>query len=309
MDKEEGVSVTAEENPDIEIDIIDDTPEADKGRPVAKETGDASEVEDGDEDDELDKYSGSVQKRIKKLTKGFNDERRAKEAAVREREEAVKFAQHQFETTKKLQKQLSEGSEVLVNTSREAADQQMEAAKRGFKDAYDSGDSDKIADAQEAISKATLKKDQSSALRPLQFEEDPVYNQPQEQQVPTPDTKALDWQEENEWFGTDKAMTGFALGLHTELVEAGIDPRTNKYYEKVNARMREVFPGSFPSESDPVERANATPNRARSGSVVASAARSTASKRVSLTASQVALAKRLGLTNAQYAHELMKLGA
>ena len=307
MDKDEEVSVTAEENPDIEINIIDDTPEVDKGRPIAKETTDASDAEGGDEEDELDKYSGSVQKRIKKLTKGYNDERRAKEAALREREEAVKFAQHQFETTKKLQKQLSEGSEVLVNTSREAADQQMEAAKRGFRDAYDSGDSDKIADAQEAITRATLRKEHSSALRPLQFEEDPVYNQPQEQQVPTPDTKALDWQEENEWFGTDKAMTGFALGLHTELVEAGIDPRTNKYYEKVNARMREVFPGSFPSESDPVERATATPNRARSGSVVASAARSTASKQVSLTHSQVSLAKRLGLTNAQYAHELMKL--
>lgn len=303
MDKEEGVSVTAEENPDIEIDIIDDTPEADKGRPVA-----SADAEEGDEgDDELDKYSGSVQKRIKKLTKGYNDERRAKEAALREREEAVRFAQHQYQTTKDLQKQLSYGSEVLVSTSNDAADQQMEIAKRVFKEAYDSGDSDKIADAQAAISRATLRKDQSSALRPLQFAEDTVYNQPQEQQVPTPDTKALDWQEENEWFGTDKAMTGFALGLHTELVEAGIDPRTNKYYEKVNARMREVFPGSFPSESDPVERANATPNRARSGSVVASAARSTASKRVSLTASQVALAKRLGLTNAQYAHELMKL--
>jgi hypothetical protein len=306
MDKEEGVSVTAEENPDIEIDIIDDTPEVDKGRPVAKETADAEEGDEGD--DELDKYSGSVQKRIKKLTKGYNDERRAKEAALREREEAVKFANHQFENTKKLQKQLSEGSEVLVNTSREAADQQMEAAKRGFRDAYDTGDSDKIADAQEAITRATLRKEHSSSLRPLQFAEDPVYNQPQEQQVPTPDTKALAWQEENEWFGPDKAMTGFALGLHTELVESGVDPKSDKYYERVNSRMREVFPGSFPSDSDPVERATATPNRARSGSVVASAARSTASKRVSLTASQVSLAKRLGLTNAQYAHELMKLG-
>lgn len=308
MDKEEGVSVTAEENPDIEIDIIDDTPEADKGRPVAKE--EPSEAEDGDEgDDELDKYSGSVQKRIKKLTKGYNDERRAKEAALREREEAVKFAQHQYQTTKNLQKQLSEGSEAYLSTAQAAADQQMDIAKRVFKDAYDSGDSDKIADAQEAISRATLKKDQSSALRPLQFAEDPVYNQPQVQQPQAPDTKALDWQEENEWFGPNKAMTGFALGLHTELVEAGIDPKSDKYYERVNSRMREVFPGSFPSDSDPVERATATPNRARSGSVVASAARSTASKRVSLTASQVALAKRLGLTNAQYAHELMKLGA
>lgn len=295
------IPVGTEKDTDLEIDIVDDTPTVDKGKaPMAAEVEDASE-------DELSNYAGDVQKRIKKLTRGYHDERRAKETALRERDEAAQFAKQQYEASKQLQRQLSAGSEHFISTSNDAAGAALELAKNKFKSAYDSGDADQIADAQAAITAASMRKEQSSALRPLQFQETPVYNQPQELQVPKPDDRAMEWQEENPWFGKDEEMTSMALGLHEKLVKAGVDPRTEQYYEKVNARMREKFPEEFRSETPPVEK---TPNRARSGNgnVVAPATRSNAPKRISMTASQVAIAKRLGLTNEQYAHELMKLG-
>lgn len=300
-EKEESVVVdmTEGDTPQMEIDIVDDTPAEDKGKPHIG----AIDAEDGDE--ELSGYNEKVQKRIKKLTRGYNDERRAKEAAFREREEAVAFAKKQHDMSRHLQKQLSEGSEHYIATSKYAAESAVSLAKKQFKDAHESNDSDAIADAQEALTAASLRKEQTNALRPLHFQEDSVYNQPKAAHIPEPDSRAQEWQEENDWFGADTEMTSLALGIHENLVKSGIDPTTEKYYERVDARMREIFPDKFRSKAPPVER---TPARAKSGNVVAPATRSAASKRVTLTGSQVAIAKRLGLTNAQYAHELMKLG-
>ena len=300
LDNENEIEVDLNKGGEIEIDIVDDTPAADKGRKPATEEADPTE-------EELDKYSGDTQKRIKKLTRGYHDERRAKESATRERDEAVAFAQRQLEMTKQLQRQLSSGSEQLISTTKSAADFAMEAAKREFKEAYESGDPEKIADAQDKIAEARYKKELSANLRPLQYEENQVYNIPKETNVPRPDSRALEWQEENSWFGSDDEMTSFALGLHEKLVKSGVDPKSEAYYEKVDARMRQIFPDEFGSENIPAEKETAP--RAKAKSVVAPATRSTAPKRIVLTATQVALAKRLGLTNEQYAHELMKIGA
>lgn len=295
-DKKVEKDITSE----VEVEIVDDTPEADRGKPHA---GDVEEVTDKD----LDKYSDDVAKRIKRFARGYHDERRAKEAAARERDEAIAFAKQQLELTKQLQRQLSEGSQQLKDTSNSAADHALESAKRRFKEAYDAGDAEKIAEAQDAIAEARIKKAQAEAYKPLQFQEEQVYNPPQQVQVPRPDDKALDWQEENQWFGQDEEMTSFALGLHEKLVKSGVDPRSDEYYKRVDARMRQVFPDQFRSQNSPVEEDETPQPRAKAGSVVAPATRSTAPKRISLTASQVALAKRLGLTTEQYAQELMKL--
>jgi hypothetical protein len=185
-----------------------------------------------------------------------------------------------------------------------AADHAIEAAKRKFKEAYDKGDAEEIATAQEEIAAARYKKEYALSLKPLQFEETAVYNQPQETKVPVPDSRALDWQAENDWFGQDEEMTSFALGLHQKLVKSGVNPNTEEYYEKVDTRMRQVFPDQFRSETQPD---SAPAPRAKTDSVVAPATRSTAPKRITLSASQVAIARRLGLTNEQYAHELVKL--
>jgi len=281
----------------LEIEVVDDTPAADRGKAPIGEVETPS-------DQELDNYAVDVQKRIKKLSRGYHDERRAKEAAAREREEAVVIAKQLYEQNKALQKQLTEGSKQLVDTSMSAADAAIEAAKRKFKEAYDAGDAEAIATAQEEIAAARYKKEYALTLKPLQFEETTVYNQPQETKVPVPDSRALDWQTENEWFGQDEEMTSFALGLHQKLVKSGVNPNTEEYYERVDARMREIFPDQFRSETKPD---SAPAPRAKSDSVVAPATRSTAPKRITLSATQVALAKRLGLTNEQYAHELMKL--
>lgn len=299
------VEVDLDDDDKLEIDIVDDTPEADRGKkPLAEDKDDAEAITT---DEDISKYNESVQKRIKKTHRLFHDERRAKEAALREREEAVAFAKQAHEYAKQLQKQLSEGSVQLIDTTKSAADAALDAAKRKYKEAYDAGDADKMAEAQDELAAARYKKEQAEASKPLQFKENEVYNQPQQVAVPKPDDKALDWQAENDWFGQDEEMTSFALGLHQKLVKEGVNPTSDKYYERIDKRMRQVFPDYFGSDETDDTPAEKPTSRAPKGNVVAPATRSTSPKRVTLTATQVALAKRLGLTNEQYAQELLKL--
>jgi len=301
--KEQELEVSVGESDALEIDVVDDTPEADKGKePIG--------TVETPSDAELSNYAEDVQKRIKKLSRGYHDERREKEKAARERDEAIAFARRQYEFTKQLQEQLSTGSQQLVDTTKSEADYALEAAKRKFKEAYDAGDAEKIAAAQEEIATASYKKEQAKALKPLQFKETEVYNQPHENTtqttVATPSGKALAWQEENTWFGEDDEMTSFALGLHQKLVKSGVDPESDEYYEKVDTRIRQVFPEHFGSKESNPASTNSTP-RAKTSSVVAPATRSSAPKRITLTATQVQLARKLGLTNEQYAHEVVRL--
>jgi hypothetical protein len=271
---------------EAEIEVVDDTPEKDRGRAPMKEA--PAEVTD----DELAQYSEGVKKRIQHFSKGYHEERRAKEAALREREEALRLAQNLVEENKKLQGSLGQGQQALLEQAKKVVANEVEQAKAKYKQAYEAGDSDALVAAQEELTGAKIKAERVNNFKPpVAKPEEPVV-QPAARPEPQVqvDSKALAWREANPWFGSDDEMTAVALTVHKKLVEGGVNTTSDEYYEKINSRVRQLFPDAFPSEK-PVKKA----------AVVAPATRSTAPKKIVLTQSQVSIAKRLGLTNEQYA--------
>jgi hypothetical protein len=275
-----------------EVEIVDDTPEQDRGRKPMEEP--PKEVTD----DELAKYDESVRKRIQHFTKGYHEERRAKESALREREEAIRLAQKIVEENQKLKGSLSVNQNALLEQAKRTVAGEIEEARRQFKTAYESGDSDALTAAQEAMTAAKLKADKINSFRPaaLQQEKNEVQPPQQVQQEQRVDPKLASWKDENQWFGANKRMTAYALGLHEDLVNEGIPAGTDEYYKRINSDIRSRFPDQFESEKQMDAQ---TPSKA--SNVVAPATRSTAPKKIVLTKTQVELAKRLGLTNEQYA--------
>ena len=286
----------ANDEVEFEIEVVDDTPQQDQNRKPLDEP--VNEVTD----DELSKYDEGVQKRIKKLSHGYHDERRAKEAALREREEALRFAQQIILENNNLKKNLGANETLLVGSAKQNAEMALDQARAKYKAAYDAGDADQIIAAQEELTAAKLKLDKVSNFRPtsLQEHEVPVNIQPQLAPEPQVDSKALAWQRQNQWFGRDEEMTSFALGLHEKLVKNGVDPTSDDYYERLNGRLRQVFPENF---SDGVEKQEEKPKRT-SSNVVAPASRSVAPKKITLTQTQVALAKKLKIPLDLYARKV-----
>jgi hypothetical protein len=292
---------------DSDFEIEDDTPEEDRGREPLPEN-----VVQELESDELNDYSERVRTRMSQLKKVWHDERRAKEATLREREEALRIAQQIMEENKRLKATLSSGEEILMQTMKEAAEREFEIAKREYREAYDAGDTERVIDAQQRLTNAQMRVQQATGYRPqfvqqkaLQEQDTQVYNEPERPQVSRPDPKASSWQQKNPWFGTDEEMTSLALGLHEKLVKSGVDPRSDDYYSRIDNTMRKRFPEYFGGTQ---EQAKPTP-RAKPATVVAPATRSTAPKKIVLTKTQVSLAKKLGITPEQYARELMKENA
>ena len=294
----------AQQEEDFEIEIEDDTPEEDKGKePMPQEL--VKELED----DELEDYSEKVKSRLKQMKKVYHDERRAKETADRERQEAVNFAQKIFEENKKLKASLTSGEKTYIDTVKNAAGLELEMARKMYKEAYDSGDSDKIVDAQEKLANANYRVQRANEYRPaLQETENDVNMESQQVPVARPEPKALSWQERNAWFGKDTEMTSAALGLHQKLVDSGMNPQSDEYYQRIDSTMRRRFPEHFGEEETtdgggkPVQRTGT-----KSANVVAPASRSTSSKKIVLKQSQLAIAKKLGLTPQQYAIAQQKL--
>ena len=282
---------------DFELEIEDDTPEQDRNRqPLPKEM-----VQDLEED-ELEEYSEKVKTRLKQMKKVWHDERREKESALREQQEAVNLAQNLVEENKKLKSRLTEGEKSLISTATSAAELEMEMAKRAYKEAYDSGDSDKIVDTQEKLNNASYRLQRLKGYRPpLQEENNSVQNQPTQAAAPRLDQKTDSWRKQNTWFGQDEEMTATALGLHQKLEKqyGAQYIGTDEYWNTVNKTMQRRFPEYFGDEEpEKPQRTAAT--------VVASASRSTAPKKIVLKQSQLALAKKLGLTPEQYAREYAK---
>ena len=283
----------------FEIEVIDDTPEPDKGKPRRAENAQPNVPDD----DEVEKYSEGVQKRIKQLKFEYHEERRAKEESSRLQEEALRFAQQVKAENEQLRKTLSEGEGVLVNQAKGRVSAELDKAKSAFKSAYESGDPDALLAAQEQLNVL-----QNEKVRYDNYKPKPQSPQPQPQyqapaaQPPKPDKLAMDWASRNDWFEKDPEMTGYAYGLHEKLVKSGVDPRTEEYYNELDTAVRRVFPDKFGDEI--IEES--APQR-QAGNVVAPAARSgKRPRKVQLTSTQVSLAKRLGLSNEQYAAQLMK---
>jgi hypothetical protein len=286
----------------LEIEIEDDTPEEDRGkRPSDPEFVEALEK------DELEEYSDAAKKKISQFKKVMHDERRAKEAAQREHEEAIELARRVLQENQALKQRLNTGEEQLVHSYKDAALKEVDMAKREYREAYEAGDTDRIVNAQEQLTEAKMKVQQADRFIPqqraLQEQENEVQIPQQSQQRPQKDAKAESWRESNNWFGQDEEMTSLALGVHEKLVKDNgmAYATTDEYYRRIDATMRKRFPEYF---NDEVEVETRKPSN-----VVAPATRSTSSKRVKLKQSQVNLAKKLGLTPEQYAQELLKTGA
>ena len=278
-----------------EIEVVDDTPEADKYRtPMAEAPQDPTE-------EELASYSESVKNRFKHFTKGYHEERRAKEAAEREKDEALRIAQAVFEENKRLKGSVNQNQQALLEQAKKVVNSEIENAKRQYKEAYESGDADKLLEAQEALTTAKIRADKVNNFKPapLQERETPVQITPQPQQAAPVDEKLLAWQDRNQWFGSNKRMTSYALGLHEELVENGIRVGSEEYYKRIDTDIRERFPDQVGAG----ESVDAKPQRTKSN-VVSPATRSTAPKKIVLTQTQVNIAKRLGVPLELYARKV-----
>ena len=283
---------------EVEIEVVDDTPAEDRGRKPMKEA--PAEVTD----DELEQYSEGVKKRIQHFTKGYHEERRAKDAAIREKEEAIRLAQSVIEENKRLQGSLGQGHAALIDQAKQVISNEIEDAKRRYKAAYEAGDSDALIDAQEALTNAKIRSDRVNNLKPALQEKETVVqpaHQPEKATAaPQVDAKARAWQENNPWFGDNEEMTAIALTVHKNLVEGGVSPTSDEYYEKINSRVRQLFPDSF-DDAEPSEKIEKAVKKSQ---VVASATRSTAPRKIVLTQSQVNLAKRLGVPLELYAKQV-----
>lgn len=315
-EKEEKAKAKAEDNLDIEIE--DDTPEEDRGRKPLKEP-----IEDPTED-ELASYDEKVQSRIKKFTRGYHDERRAKEAAERERIAAENYAKQILEENKRLQQQLANGSQAYIETSKTAAEAELNTAKSLYKKAYEEGDPDALAEAQANIARATLKLDKAQGMRPIEVEEkewNPPAQQAQQQQPMSRRTK--EWVDNNsDWFGKDDEMTMAAMGLDKKLqAKYGADyVGTSEYFQTIDKTMRKRFPEYFEDaqsdeDDEPPRQKRAEPadeeepprRASKPATVVAPASRSTPPSRVRLKASEAAIARRLGVPLEEYARQVAAL--
>ena len=296
QEQEQEIDIEDKEK-DFELEIEDDTPEQDRNRqPLPKEM-----VQDLEED-ELEEYSEKVKTRLKQMKKVWHDERREKESALREQQEAVNLAQNLVEENKKLKSRLTEGEKSLIMTATREAELDTQMAERAYKEAYDSGDSDQILEAQKKLNTTSNRLERLKGYRPsLQASENSVQNQPTQAAAPRLDQKTDSWRKQNTWFGQDEEMTATALGLHQKLEKqyGGQYIGTDEYWNTVNKTMQRRFPEYFGDEEpEKPQRTAAT--------VVASASRSTAPKKIVLKQSQLALAKKLGLTPEQYAREYAK---
>ena len=294
---------------EVEIEVVDDVPPEDRGRKPSEPPEEVT-------NEELENYSEKVKNRIKHFSKGYHDERRAKETAQREREALEQYAKKLVDENQELKKQGDSTHNAFVATAKQAAEVNLEIAKQKYKQAYDEGQADSLVEAQTALTTAQTRLDRVNGLQPravtptnkdtaLQPEQNTVQSQ---QLAPEPqpqrDEKAESWKDENPWFGSDDEMTAFALGLHTKLTKEGADPRSDEYYEKINSRMRQVFPDQF---DDGIEDEPEVTPKQKPSNVVAPATRSTAPKKIRLTPSQIAIAKKLGVPLEIYAKQAAEL--
>jgi hypothetical protein len=298
------VDITVEEDGDIEIEIEDDTPEEDRGRtPVSQDVVRQLEVET----DELDKYSKDAKDKLIKMKRVWHDERRAKEEAYREQQEAINMARKLMDENKRMSTMIQNGSQEYAKTIQNAAQMELKMAQRAYKDARDMGDTDAEMEAQQAMQAANLRVMQANNFRMPSLQEEKYEVQtPQEQvqQAPRPDNRAMEWQERNSWFGQDEEMTAAALGLHEKLKRQGVPVGSDEYYTTLDKTIRRRFSENF---NEPERADGESVARTKPSTVVAPATRSTSSKKIKLRQSQIAISKKLGLTPEQYALELRKL--
>jgi hypothetical protein len=299
---EDDVEIDIDAENDVSIEIEDDTPLRDRNaKPLETPVEDPT-------DDEIDNYTQGAQNRIKQLTHARHDERRAKEAALRERQELERMATAILEENKRLKEYVNSGHTTFQETLQAKAEAEMEMARRKYKEAQESYDSDAMLAAQENLTEAKMRLESAKNFKPtpLQVERNDVQTYQSVPEAPSLDEKTLRWQAKNQWFGTPgyEELTAFALGLHQKLVTTGVDPRSDEYFERVDSRLQQVFPDVFKN----VAPKNESTSNKKPATVVASAVRSSGAKKVvRLTTTQQRLADNFGLSHKQYAQEVLKL--
>ena len=273
---------------DLDIEVVDDTPKADRNRKPSEPPTDVT-------DEELEQYSEKVRKRIQHFNKGYHDERRAKESAQREKDELERYTQRLIDENKELRGNVNKNQEALLDQAKQTVAAEVEQAKQEYKDAYEAGDTDRVVEAQDRLTSAKLRTDKldNFEFTPLQEDETPVQT---ESEVRDPKAKA--WAEANPWFRDNNEMRDVAVAIHQSLVREQIDPQSDEYYENINSRMRKFYPNYFGENDEPE-----VGKPKRQSNVVAPATRSTAPKKVKLTQTQVALANRLGVPLEEYAKQ------
>jgi hypothetical protein len=297
------IDVLSEDASDIEVSVVDDTPEEDRNRPPRGDV--AEEVEE-----DIPGMSERVKSRMDTLRYEFHNERRDKETALRENNEAVRYAQNVQTENKTLKDQLSNSRRLLYDQVSAKSDVEIDAAKQRFKEAYETGDADAIAEAQSDVSRLHAERSHYNVAAPDAYNEQPVQqevlDQQQKQHVPPPDPKAVAWLQKNSWFQRPgyEQLTGFAIGVHEQLVRKGYNPLVHKeYYDIVDKELRDRFPQSFEKEAP----SGSGPPTSRKTPVVAPAGRGGRKpSKVELSSSQVRLASKLGITPEQYAAQVMK---
>ena len=306
-DVERVVQAPKQEELELEIEEEDDTPAEDRGKKPLPD-----DIVEQLENDTLEDYSERVKQRMAQLKKVWHDERRAKEEAGREREEAVRLAEQYIHQNRQLKSTLSSGEKDYLTTLQSKFASDLAIAQRDYREAYDSGDTTKIIEAQTKMNDAQYQLSSAKNMRPqydfpVQEEQNSVQRNLQQVQprpaAPQPDFRATEWQSENPWFGKDEEMTSLALGVHEKLVRSGVNATSNEYYRRIDETMQKRFPEYFGDTSLEPEK----PSQRKPSNVVAPATRSTAPKKVRLSKTQVAFAKKLKLTPEQYAREIFKL--
>jgi len=289
----------------FEIEIEDDIPVEDKEKtPLPKNIVDEIDADD------LESYSQEAKQRLFQMKKLINDERRAKEVAQREHDEAIRVANLVINENKTLKGRLSDGEKVYVSTAKEKLASDLDQARRAYKEAYDSGDSERLVEAQEQLTEIKFKAQEMDRYKP-QYDENTLQSRETEvqsyQQQPAPqrlDSKTQAWLDKNKWYGTDDDMSFLATGIHRRLEREGVPLGSDHYWNVIDTEVRKRFPEKFSEEDtgtkDPVKIS-------KPSTVVAPATRSTSSKKIKLTQTQLALAKKFNLSPEQYAMELTKL--
>ena len=286
---------------DVDVEVVDDTPERDRGVSLAQDVEEVTE-------EELESYGDKVRRRIKEISHLRHDERRAKEAAIRQREELEQLARNLIDENKRLKTYVSTGEQVYAGTLKSAAEAEYEVAKRRFKEAHEAFDADAIIEAQAALTNAQLKMEKANNFKPtpLQEADNAVETQQTVQSQPRPNEKTLRWQARNQWFGADDEMTAVAIVRHKQLLSSGVDPRSDEYFSSIDSHMKMRFPEVF-TQGAQDDKSEKEPVFKKSTTVVAPTNRSTGTKKISLSKTQVALAKRLHVPLERYAEYAKRL--
>ncbi len=289
--------------PDVDVDVPEEQQAKEEKEVKVEQTETVEQVketpvEGAEKDEELESYSKKVKRRIDKLTGKIRE-------AERQKEEALEYARSVKATSDSLKKRYSQLETSGLKDREEKIKSNLKATYATLAAAREAGDLEAEVTAQKEIARlgyeeARLEEQKNTTSR-AELMERPVNITPSRRAEPNrePDPKAQDWAQRNTWFGKDSAMTYTAFDIHKKLVdEEDFDPTSDEYYAEVDKRIRLEFPHKFDTNE---ERETTKPVR-----TVASARRSVkpGRKTVSLTPSQVAIAKKLGVPLEEYAKQL-----